>query len=185
MTIQELINVIENNKAKVLSADQLQALLKKHIDVKEYIGIKTKKEIIDSIIDECILYEDGVFKFDEIDKYIYFTMKAIVSYTNIEMSTDIYEEYDLLCKSKLLYPIINTFKKEYDDLNILLQMKCEYIMSNNTLEAQAGRLFENILAKLDGITDSLKDNINNFDFDKLQINDKFLEKVIKLINIQK
>lgn len=185
MTIKELITLMSDSKNKMLKTDQLQALLKKKLDVKEYISIKAKKELINDIVNECILYEDGIFKFNDIDKYICFTIKTIEAYTNLELSDDLEAEYDLLCESKLLESIINTFKKEYDDVNILLQMKCDYVMSSNTLEAQAGRLFDGILDKFDVITNTLSSKIDGFDFNKLPINIEDLGNLMQLINMQK
>ena len=111
MKIDELIKLMSNAKNKMLKADQVQALLKKHLEVKEYIGIKAKKDLVDDIVNECILYENGLFKFNDIDKYICFTMRVIEAYTNIELSDDLEEDYDLLCESKLLDTVIDTFKK--------------------------------------------------------------------------
>ena len=185
MTTKELITLMSDSKNKMLKTEQLQALLKKKLDVKEYISIKAKKDLVDDIANECILYEDGIFKFNDIDKYICFTMRVIEAYTNLELSTDLEEEYDLLCESKLLESIINTFKKEYDDVNILLQMKCDYVLNSNTLAAQAGRFFDGILNKLDVIVDTLTSKVDGFDFNNLPINSEDINKLMQFINTQK
>lgn len=184
MTTKEIITLMSDSKNKMLKTEQLQALLKKKLEVKEYISIKTKKDLVNAIVNECILYEDGIFKFNDIDKYICFTMRTIEAYTNLELSDDLEEEYDLLCESKLLDSIINTFKKEYDDVNILLQMKCDYVLNHNTLEAQAGRLFDGILDKLDVIINSLSNKVDSFDFNNLSIDNENLGKLMQLINKQ-
>lgn len=185
MKIKELIELMSEPKNKLLKTDQLQEIIKKRLEVKSYIGIKNKKELVESIVNECVIYEDGVFKFDDIDKYICFTMRTLASYTNIELSSDIEEDYDLLCESKLLDLVINTFKKEYDDVNILLQMKCDYVLSGNSLEAQVGRLFENISDKLDVLVDALSSKVDGLDFNNLPFDMEDLSKLMKLINIQK
>ena len=185
MTTKELITLMSDSKNKMLKTEQLEALLKKKLEVKEYVGIKAKKDLVDDIVNECILYEDGVFKFNDIDKYICFTMRVIEAYTNLELSTDLEEEYDLLCESKLLESIINTFKKEYDDVNILLQMKCDYVLNSNTLAAQAGRFFDGILNKLDVIVDALTNKVDGFDFNNLPINSEDINKLMQFINTQK
>lgn len=185
MTIQELITFMSNSKNKMLNTDQLQALLKKKLEVKEYLSIKIKKELVDTIVNECILYEDGVFKFNDIDKYICFTMKTLEAYTNLELSSDLEEDYDLLCESKLLDSIINTFKKEYDDVNILLQMKCDYMLNGNSLESQIGKFLDGILEKVDVLVDSLSSKIDKFDPSSLPFNSKDLKKLMQFINMQK
>jgi hypothetical protein len=185
MKVKELIKLMSEPKNKLLKTDQLQEIIKKKLAVKNYISIKDKKELVESIVNECVLYEDGVFKFDDIDKYICFTMRTLVAYTNLELSSDIEEDYDLLCESKLLDLVINTFKKEYDDVNILLQMKCDYVLNRNSLEAQVGRLFENISDKLDVFVDALASKVDSLDFNNLPISMEDLSKLMKLINIQK
>ena len=155
------------------------------MDVKEYLSIKSKKELVQSIVDECVLYDGGIFKFDDMDKYIVFTMKTIEAYTNIELSGDLDEEYDILCESKLLDFVINTFKKEYDDVNILLQMKCDYLLSDNTIAAQAGRLVDGILEKLDVLVNMLANKAGDFDLSQLPINGEDLNKLMQFINMQK
>jgi len=185
MTTKELITLMSDNRNKMLKIEQLEAVLKKKLEVKEYISIKSKKSLVDDIVNECILYEDGIFKFNDIEKYICFTMRVIEAYTNIELSDDLEEEYDLLCESKLLESIINTFKKEYDDVNILLQMKCDYVLNNNTLAAQVGRFFDGILEKLDIVVDTLANKVDGSDFKNLPISSEDINKLMQFINKQK
>jgi hypothetical protein len=181
----ELVELMNKNKAKLLKPEQVQAFLKKELEVKEYLGIKTKKEIVENIVNTCILYSDGVFKFDDIEKYIVFTMKTIEAYTNLELSEDMEEDYDMLCAAKLLTPVIDTFKSEYDEVNILLQMKCDYILSGNTIEAQLGRFLDDMSDKLYGAIDDLSDKIGKFDISKLPLDMDSIKKVISFINAQK
>lgn len=185
MTTREIITLMSDSKNKMLKTEQLQALLKKKLEVKEYISIKAKKSLVDDIVNECILYEDGIFKFNDIDKYICFTMRTIEAYTNLELSGDLEDEYDLLCESKLLDSIISIFKKEYDDVSILLQMKCDYVLNNNTLEAQVGRFFDGILEKVDALVDALTNKVDGFDLNNLPINSEDLGKLMQLLNTQK
>lgn len=182
MTVRELIKTMSNSKNKMLRTEQLQTVLGKEIAVKDYIGIKEKKALIDDIVNSCILYDDGVFKFNEIDKYIYFTMKTIAAYTNIELSDDIEEDYDLLCRAKLLDMIIQSFKKEYDDVSVLLQMQCEYVLNKNNLESQVGRFLNNISEKLDMLSNIMASKLDGFDFNNLPISGDDLEKLKKLIS---
>lgn len=185
MTIREFVESMNKDKNKIQKAEQLQAMLKKKLEVKEYMSIKQKKELIEVIVNECILYDDGIFKFDDIEKYIVFTMKVIEAYTNLELSNDIEEDYDMLCESQMLEPIINTFKKEYDDVNVLLQMKCEYILSNNNIEAQVGKFLNGVLDKLDGFAETLNRKIGDFDISQLPVSKDELVKLMDFINSQK
>ena len=184
MKVQELVEFVSNSKNKLLKQAQLEEVIAKHIETKKYLPIKQKKELIESIANECILYEDGVYKFDDIDKYICFTMRVIAAYTNLELSDDIEDDYDVLCEAGVLDMVINTFKKEYDEVNILLQMKCDYILSSNSLEAQVGKLFDGVLEKLDIITQALANKVEGFDINNLPISGDDLSKLMQLLNMQ-
>ena len=172
-------------KNKLLKAEQLQAFIKKNLEVKEYVGIKEKKELVESIVNECVLYEDGIFKFDDIEKYICFTMKTLTTYTNIELSSDPEDDYDLLCESNMLDAVIGTFKKEYDDVSILLQMKCDYVLSNNNIEAQVGKFLDDTLEKVDVLVDALANKIKDFDLSHLPFNIKDLTSLMEFISVKK
>lgn len=185
MTIKELIETMESNKNRMMNAEQLQAILQKKLEVKNYLSIKVKKQLVEDIVNECILYIDGVFKFDDIDKYICFTMRVIEAYTNLELSNDLEEDYDMLCEANLLDLIINTFKKEYDEVNILLQMKCEYILTSNSPESQIGRFLDGILEKIDVLANALSNKVDNFDMSNLPISGEDITKLLDFLNKQK
>ena len=185
MTIKEFVDSINKDKNKIQKAEQLQASRKKKLEVKEYMSIKQKKELVESIVNECVLFDDGIFKFDEIEKYIVFTMKVIEAYTNLELSDDMENDYDMLCESKMLEPIISTFKKEYDDVNVLLQMKCDYILNDNNIEAQVGKFLNGLLEKLDDFASVLNAKFGDFDMGKLPVSKEELNKLIDFVDSQK
>jgi hypothetical protein len=185
MTTKNLVELMNKNKAKLLKPEQIRAFLKKELGVKEYLSIKTKKELVGNIVNECILYDDGVFKFDDIEKYIVFTMRTIVAYTNLELSDDIEEDYDLLCSAQLLNPVIETFDGEYENVKLLLQMKTDYILNGNTIEAQFGRLLENISDKLDNALQMVANKIENFDISNLPIDVDSIQKLMSFLNTSK
>ena len=185
MKINEFIEIANNGKNKLLKGEQFLQFLEKTLNVKKYISIKEKKSLIDDIIGACILYEDGIFKFDNIDKYITFTMKTIAAYTDLELSFDIEEDYDALCNAKLLNAVIETFSGEYENVNLLLQMKCEYILYGNSVEAQFGKFLTNVSDSVDRLTNSLSDKIDKFDIKNLPINMDDFGKIMEFVNSQK
>lgn len=185
MKINELVEFVSNSKNKLLKQAQLEEAIAKHIETKKYLPIKQKKELIESIVNECILYEDGVYKFDDIDKYICFTMRVVAAYTSLELSDDIEDDYDVLCEAGLLNTVINSFVGEYENVKVLFQMKCDYILSGNSLEGQVGRFFDNILERLDALVGTLANKVENFDFNNLPIDNEDLSKLIQLVNMQK
>ena len=185
MTVKELVEIVNNSKNKMLKEEQLKTVLKKKLEVKEYLSIKEKKNLINDIINECILYEDGIYKFDDIDKYICFIMKTIEAYTNLELSDDIEEDYDLLCQNNLLNMVVEMFNGEYDNVNLLLQMKCEYILSENNIEVQIGKFLNSILEKIDDFANIMGDKFANFDIGKLPVGEEELLKLLEFVNSQK
>lgn len=185
MTIREFIDFINNPKNKMLKGEQLQQIIAKTLEVKPYLSIKSKKNLIDDIINNCILFDEGIFKFNEIDKYITFTMMTIAAYTNLELSFDMEDDYDMLCEAKLLNAVIDTFAGEYENVKLLLQMKCDYILSGNSIEAQCGKFLNAILEKVDDFASVLSDKIKDFDISKLPIGAEDLNKLMEFINSQK
>jgi len=185
MKINELVEWTNNSRNKMLKGEQLQQSIAKVIETKKYIGIKEKKVLIEDIINSCILYEDGVYKFDDIDKYIAFTMKTIEAYTNLEMSNDIENDYDILCEAGLLNAVIDTFGGEYENVNLLLQMRTDYILSSNNIEAQFGKFLTNILDKVDDLSGALSNAVSNFDLKNLHIKMEDIGKLMEFVNSQK
>lgn len=184
MKIFELVEFVGESKNKMLKHEQLQAVLQKKLEVKEYLGIKEKKALVNDIVNECILYEDGMYKFDESEKYICFIMKTIEAYTNLELSEDIEEDYDMLCRTKILDLIVNTFKAEYEEVNVLLSMKCDYILIGNSINAQFGKFLSNLSENIDSIVSVLSEKIGDFDISKLPISKKDLLKLMDFLNKQ-
>ena len=185
MKIQELVEFVGSSKNKMLKGVQLEELIAKKLEVKKYISIKDKKKLVENIVNECILFEDGIFKFDDIDKYICFTMRVIEAYTNLELSDDMEDDYDALCKAKLLNVVIETFNGEYENVNLLLQMKCEYILSENAIEAQFGKFLTGILDNVDVLVDALSSKVKDFDLKNLPINMDDVSKLMEFINSQR
>ena len=185
MKARELVEFVGNNKNKLLKAEQLQEVIKNKINTKGYMPIKEKKQLVEDIVDECILYEDGMYRFDDFDKYVCFIMKTIAAYTDIELSDDIEADYDILCCAKILNLIVNTFKTEYDDINVMLQMRCEYILGNNNIEAQVGKFLSGLSDRLGTLVSVLAEKVGDFNFDQLPISSDDLNKLMSFINIDK
>ena len=185
MTIREFIDFINNPKNKMLKGDQLQQAVVKVLEVKPYLSIKDKKNLIDEIINHCIIFDNGVLKFNEIDKYITFTMMTIGAYTNLELSFDIEDDYDQLCQANLLNTVIETFAGEYENVKLLLAMQCDYILSANHIESQIGRMLTNVLDKFDVFSNQLSAKLDDFSFDKLPIDMDSIGKIMEFVKSQK
>ncbi len=181
MKVREFVEKIQEQRAKGLKEEQILKIIEKELSPKTYIGIKEKKQLVQSIIDATILYSGGVFKFDEIDKYIHFTIKTLGAYTNLEFSENIEEDYDILCESRLLPLIVALIQDEYNDVNTLLQMKTNFILNENNIEAQIGRFLNDIYDNTDNLFETLTNKVSNFSLKDIPFNKNTLEAIVGLI----
>lgn len=181
MKVREFVEKMQEQRAKGLKEEQVLKIIEKELSPKTYIGIKEKKQLVQSIIDATILYSGGVFKFDEIDKYIHFTIKTLDAYTDLEFSDNIEEDYDLLCESKLLPLIVVLIQDEYNDVNTLLQMKTSFILNENNIEAQVGRFLSDIYDNTDNLFETLISKVSKFSLKDIPFNKDTLEAMIGLI----
>lgn len=185
MRVKELVEIMSNNKNKLLKTGDAKEFIKNTIETKKYLPISEKRNLIENIIFESISYENGIYTFDDIKKYIYFTMKTIEAYTNLELSDNIEADYDVLCSEGLLNTVIETFIGEYENVNLLLQMKSNSILSNNGVEAQLGKFLSDVSENIDTISRVLTEKVSQFDMAKISLDNVDLGGLLKLINFQK
>ena len=174
MRTHEFIEYMGKSINGTMNEEQILTLVKKQLEVKTYIPLKEKKELIDKIIDKCIYFENNTFRIDSIDSYIYFTMFTIDAYTNLEID-NVESCFDALAESGLLPVVIMSLGQEYQDVQTFFNMKRGEILENNSLEMQLGKFFENTLDKVSDFSDTIIDSLNNLNIDK--------DTVIKLIKM--
>lgn len=167
MTVKELVEFMKKNTNRMMKEAQIAELLAKQLEPKSYIGIKDKMALVDRIVNESIYYDNSVYKFNGIERYVYFTMYTIEAYTNIELSNDVFDDFDALSESKLLPMVICLIQQEFDDVNIFLQMQCDYILEDNSTESLLGRLFNSALEKIDTVADGISKYFANIDMEKI------------------
>ena len=170
MKVKEFVEFMNNDKNKMMKSAQLADVVAKALETKKYIGIKEKKALVASIIGDSLVYEDGVVKFDEISKYVCFTMKTIEKYTNLELSEDIEDDYDMLCEAGLLNIVIKTFDGEYDNVRLLLQMQSDYVLSDNNVESMLGKFLDKTSNKISDFSDKIVKKLEGFDVNKIMPN---------------
>lgn len=153
MTIKEFTQKAKTKGYMPISADEQIVKLKKELEVKNYLGIRAKKELVQEIIDETIIYDNGLFKFNGIDQFVTLNMFAIRAYTNLEIE-NIEADYDLLCESGLMNKVLTTFESEYKEVLSLLQMQCDYVLMDNGVTAQINVLLEAVTDAVNKIGDS-------------------------------
>jgi hypothetical protein len=157
MKIKEFIS--RNRKYEGKQEDEIAEIMKE-IELKNYIPISAKFNLIDKLADLLIIKnEDGFGTYDSGARYLYFTLMAIQMYTNLEFSfedklqannkldiTELCNEYDLLMVNGWLFPIIENIGNDYKDFNSLLNMKWdERMIQMNSSEAVVNRVLGSML----------------------------------------
>lgn len=160
------------------TVDQQTEKLKKDLEVKPYLKIKDKKKLIEAIVDDTILYENGLFKFNGVDQYVVYTMKCIEAYTNLELSDDIEDDYDALCETGLLAKILRTFDEEYQSILSLLQMQCDYVLMDNSITSKINILLNAMTNGVNKLSDMASDAFKN-------IKPEDMQKITELISTMK
>lgn len=184
MKINEFVQKVSENKAKLYNKADKNALsnfIKQTLEVKDYISIKEKKQLVEDIVSETVMYENGLLKFNGIDQYITYVMKCIEAYTNLELSDDIEDDYDELSKTGLLEPITSVFAEEYKAVLTLLQMQCDYILMDNSISSKVGVFLTSVSSTIDKLANSLSNSVENFDINKLNIDKKDIEKITEFL----
>lgn len=149
MKVQELIDKKKVNKV---------APVKDVIETKKYLPFTEKQKLVNKILAECKVENNGYVQFNEVDKYIVFTMEIIKAYTNLEFDEKrnvAISEYDALCEADLLNDIIGTFEGEYNTVLNIMNMSQDYILQQNSVECQVAQFLHGINDKLSVALDSI------------------------------
>ena len=174
MTVLELINKArEDNDFDVIGA----------INVKEYLPINEKREVIDLVIAHCSEYEDGNVLLNGVEIYIMLNIKFVEVYTDIEIISRQYDEYDALTASGLLDIIItNEALPEYNRMTEMLILQKEYVMAQNSLEAQVGRFLGDLSYQFGKFVDNIGEKISGMNLEDVNVNQDDVNKIIQFVD---
>ena len=173
MTVLELINKArEDNDFDVIGA----------INVKEYLPINEKREVIDLVIAHCSEYEDGNVLLNGAELYIMFHIKFIEAYTDIEFTSNYYDDYDALTASGLLDMIINAALPEYNRMTEMLILQKEYVMAQNSLEAQVGRFLGDLSYQFGKFVDNIGEKISGMNLEDVNVNQDDVNKIVQFVD---
>ena len=156
--------------------------MRKLIDTKTYLPINEKRSLIKDILNQCTHNEDGIVRINGIDQYIAFTVKTIAAYTNLEFDEDYIADYDTLCESGMLGPVIETFDGEYKTVLNLLELEKKYLLEENSIEMQIGKFLNGILNSLDGLVGTFAEKVASFDMSKLPVSEEDIAKINQFLN---
>lgn len=173
MTVLELINKArEDNDFDVIDA----------INVKEYLPVNEKREVIDLVIAHCSEYEDGNVLLNGVELYIMFNIKFIEAYTDIEFTNNYYDDYDALTASGLLDMIINAALPEYNRMTEMLILQKEYVLAQNSLEAQVGRFLGDLSYQFGKFVDNIGEKISGMNLEDMNVNQDDVNKIVQFVD---
>ena len=184
MTIKEFIDGFASKKIMntAINPNAILEYIKKELEVKDYLPFAEKRELCEKVLNACNTRDDsGLVKVDSVSRYIIFTISIISKYTNLEFSSgedtefDSLDEYDMLCQTNLLNPILDVIGAEYVTCNNILNMMMSDIeANNNTVEAVFGHTFGRITNSIDNLIDVIAEKVEEIDLDLSQVDiDKY------------
>lgn len=128
--------------------DAVGKYIKETLEVEEYIPFNTKRRIVDKVIKQNIEVIDGVKKNDPISQYVSFVIAMLIAHTNLEISDNPVDDYDELSRNGLLMPVIETFKTDYNECDVLLKMALASELEDNNMSFVVGKFLNGIVEKL-------------------------------------
>lgn len=167
-----------------IAPDAVSEYIKKELEVKTYLPFMTKREIVEMVVKANITMVDGVKKYDNIRGYVAFIVAMIQAHTNIEFNTENpMPDYDMLAESKLLQQIVETFREDYDECDVILKMALAAEMEDNNGKAILGRFLNGVLERLDDVIEILSEAAGELDL-KSMLGDNFnAENLAKLSSL--
>lgn len=177
MKIREFVDIVKANDMH-LGVERL-------ISAKKYVAVADKIRIANDVIDLCSEYDRGFIKCDSHKKHLSFLFSVIEAHTDLVFADawiDKMQEYDVLCEFELIDIIIDTFRHDYEASLLVLDMACNDVLANNSLEASVARLATSVSENLDVLVGLLADKIGNIDIEKIIPSDLDLNRLTGLLN---
>ena len=189
----KVIDFIQDFKEKKvintkIAPNAVNDYIKEKLEVKDYIPFTEKRRLCVDVLNACSTKSDsGFVKSDSVSRYIVFTISIISKYTNLEFSSgedvefDSLDEYDMLCQSCLLNPILEVIGEEYVACNNMLNMMMDdMIANNNTVEAIVGNSLTKITSSIDILIESFAAKVDEMNLDLSQIDIDKYKKILDL-----
>ena len=155
------------------------------IAAKKYISSAEKIRLAKTVIDTTVEYDRGFIKFDSYKKHLSFTFGFIESHTDLRFAddwADKMQEYDMLCENGLVEVIINMLRDDYEDSLVILDMMCNDMLADNSIEASMARLVQSVTDNLDVFVGAIADKLEDLDIEKIIPKGLDLNKLQRLLN---
>lgn len=186
MLVREFLETYKNKRFMntKTAPEERSEWFRNELEIKTYIPFKRKREIAEMIVAQNVSEVDGIKKYDDINSYVSLVVASIVAHTNLKFGADPIEDYDLLAESGLLSQIVAEFQGSHEEIGILLKMAIAAELEDNNLNVLVGHFLNNVLQKLDGVSEALKTKIENINVKDLlgDIKQEDLAKLNSLLN---
>ena len=190
MKITELVEKIKTNKIQNTDykPHAVEDFLMENVEFKTYLPFVDKRELCANVLEAACTKNGSLVEVDSVDRYIFFTINMITTYTNLEFENteerDQIDDYDLLCENNLLNPILGCIGTEYASCNNLLNMMMDDInTNNNNITVVFNDVAQKLLDIIGHFEAVIADKVENLDLDlnSLDINKYkgLLEKLVK------
>ena len=168
----KIIDFVQGFKDKKImntkvDTDAVGKYIKETLEVREYVPFKEKRAIVELIVLKNTKVVDGVKKNDSISQYISFITAMLTAHTNLEFGEDPVTDYDVLSESGLLAPIIDTFKTDYSECDVLLKMALADELEDNNVNNAFGKFLNGILYRLDAVGEYIKSAMDGVDINSI------------------
>ena len=168
MKVVEFVQGFKDKKIcnSKVDANAVENYIRKTLEVREYVPFKEKMSVVKLIVLKNINVVEGVKKIDSISQYISFVTAMLTVHTNLEFE-DSLEDYDVLCESGLLNPIIETFKTDYSECDALFKMALADELEDNNVNIVFGKFLNGILYRLDAVGEYIKSTMDGVDINSI------------------
>lgn len=141
MTIRELVNQMEEKKIQntKIAPDAVEKFLAANVEAKTYLPFKTRYEIIETIVNQHIIVDEGKVSVDSLSQYVSFIVAMVIAHTDLDFE-DPFEDYDMLCEHGILGAILAMFNDSYEECERMLKMMMDDRLSEYSLQNTIGHL---------------------------------------------
>lgn len=188
MTINEFIRefTAQNIKNTQVNPNAVGNFIREKLEVKTYLPFIEKRDLCAKVLEASCKNNGGIVEVDSVSRYLMFTIAMLTNYTNLTFEntegSDPIDQYDMLCQSGLLNPILDCIGAEYSVCNEMLNMMMADINANqNNMAAVLNTAAQKLLDIVGEFADVLKDKVEDWELDLSQLDiNKYLPLLEKL-----
>lgn len=181
MKVVEFIELYKNAKVQntKINPNAIEEFLHNTLEVKHYVPFAEKRELCGKVLEASCTKNGAIVEVDSVSRYILFTISILTKYTNLKFENtddlDAIDQYDMLCQSGLLNPIVEIIAGEYETCNnILNMMMADIDANNNNVSVVFDKALQKISGSIDGLISALALKVDEFNLDLSQIDiDKY------------